>query len=390
MKNFKGLIALFITISGATIFASSIDYRGNQSADFIRTLNRNASLDGADIVVYNPAGTAMMEDGFHINLGNQFVLKEYGMELNSTGTDYVSDYPSLILPNFDIVFKNNNWAVFGGFSIPAGGGTVDYEDGIPSLLSFPGPSLEASSIYYGGTLGGAYAINKMISVSLSGRVIYATKEILAKSSVLGTLLDTKQTALGYGGIIGLDVKPIDNLNIGLRYETITELDFEAETKTIYSALISSFPQYSDKAKTRKDLPALASLGVAYTVIDNLMLETGITYYFIEQANADDAYDDYDNGFDASIGAEYTLNGNLVLSLGYLYSKTGANEDTVNDFDMALDSHNISVGGKYSVNDMIDVSLGYNFCPSIEMKNATKSETFHKVSHTIALGANINF
>ncbi|UCF55710.1 MAG: long-chain fatty acid transport protein, partial [Deltaproteobacteria bacterium] len=53
----------FIFSASSSLFAGGIDTKSNLSAEYIRTLNRNAATDSADAVVYNPAGVMKMEDG---------------------------------------------------------------------------------------------------------------------------------------------------------------------------------------------------------------------------------------------------------------------------------------------------------------------------------------
>lgn len=69
-------IAVLAAVCTTEVYAGSIDYLSNQSAEYIRTFSRNASTD-ADAVHYNPAGTAFMKDGIYFYLSNQTVLKEY-------------------------------------------------------------------------------------------------------------------------------------------------------------------------------------------------------------------------------------------------------------------------------------------------------------------------
>ena len=47
----------------STLWASGIDNKTNWSVDYLRSLNRNAATDYADIVAYNPAGKTLMDDG---------------------------------------------------------------------------------------------------------------------------------------------------------------------------------------------------------------------------------------------------------------------------------------------------------------------------------------
>ena len=92
---------LFFFTSPVT--AGGIDNKTNWSVEYIRSLNRNASTDGADIVLYNPAGTVKYEDGFYGNLSLHYIKKEYNNNIDgwnaAKGTwseDRESDEPSMI------------------------------------------------------------------------------------------------------------------------------------------------------------------------------------------------------------------------------------------------------------------------------------------------------
>ena len=242
-------VAGLIAASASPLFAGGIDNKTNWSAEYIRTLNRNAATDSADIVAYNPAGVMKMEDGFIGNLSVQYIDKKYTNTVG--GTDFESQEPSY-LPGLFLLYKKDRYAGFFSFTIPGGGGYVDYSQGnyttqyaaalinagvyIPTFGA-PVPNgaqhFEAESFYYGYTFGGAFEINKMFSVSLAARYIDAHRE--AKGYVImnpgGATesthnADYEEDADGWGGIIGLNIAPTDELNIGMRYETRTDLDFE--------------------------------------------------------------------------------------------------------------------------------------------------------------------
>ena len=51
------------------------DNLSNLSAEWVRTPARNAATDANDIIVYNPAGLVRLNNGFHINLGNQSLFR---------------------------------------------------------------------------------------------------------------------------------------------------------------------------------------------------------------------------------------------------------------------------------------------------------------------------
>ncbi|MBW1744497.1 MAG: hypothetical protein JRJ47_13875, partial [Deltaproteobacteria bacterium] len=70
MKRFLAFLCVSALVFCLTspVMAGGIDNKHNFSAEYIRTLNRNAATDSADATVYNPAGVVRMEDGLYGNL----------------------------------------------------------------------------------------------------------------------------------------------------------------------------------------------------------------------------------------------------------------------------------------------------------------------------------
>ena len=68
--------SVFVLVAGSAL-AGGIDHKTNFSAEYARTMNRNAAIDYADAVVYNPAGTAFMADGLYLNGSLQYLDKSY-------------------------------------------------------------------------------------------------------------------------------------------------------------------------------------------------------------------------------------------------------------------------------------------------------------------------
>ncbi len=168
------LMALAVVLVSVNVFAGGAIQNSNLSAEYMRTLNRQAATDSADAAIYNPAGMALLQNGLYVNLGNQFVFKTYSAEL--AGTTYETTEPSLLFPNAILAYKQDDWAAFFTFTVPGGGGTIKYKDGSPSVMALangtvipglPGGNtltanaLEATSMYLCYTLGGAYKINNM-------------------------------------------------------------------------------------------------------------------------------------------------------------------------------------------------------------------------------------
>ncbi len=144
-------LSLFFGGGGSILFAGSVDHNNNFSAGYVRTFNRNAVTDSVDAAVYNPAGVVKFDNGLHISVNNQFLLKNYSHE-SATDT-YSAKNPTLFLPSAFIGFSQNRWGVFGAFSVPAGGGSLKYKDGVADLNEYvtigPNePSGKVFTVYY--------------------------------------------------------------------------------------------------------------------------------------------------------------------------------------------------------------------------------------------------
>ena len=119
-------VAGFIVSLASPLMAGGIDNKHNWSAEWIRTLNRNAATDSADAVVYNPAGVMKMEDGIYVNFTGQYGLKDYSNKF--LGTKYETDEPDFI-PSLFGLYRKDKWAAYGAVTVVVAGGTVDYKDG---------------------------------------------------------------------------------------------------------------------------------------------------------------------------------------------------------------------------------------------------------------------
>lgn len=422
------LLLAGLAVTGS-LYAGSIDYLSNQSADYLRTFSRNSSMD-TDAVHYNPAATAQMKEGIYLHFTGQYIMKDYGAKLDTTGTtydrDFKSDEPTKFRPSFYAVYNGGTgWAAFTGFHIIAGGGTVKFNDGVPMMVGFipqiiaggaalnplinnatwDGGNLEASSLYPAFDLGGSYRIGDALAFSLTGRLVYATRTYKGKSSYsffinttdtgVDTTLeaDAEENAIGFGGVIGASIKPNDNLNIGIRFETPVKLELETtvnDNKTFG-------PLFEDGRKRRKDLPATLGLGAGYSV-GNLSFTTSLDVFFIGWADTskddasemfyNDGYDDdYDSvGYEASLSAEYkVIPGLLKLSTGYMYNKVGGNKDVYSDFDFSLDSHSIGFGGVVNPMENLGITIGIGRIMYIDSKNSNDTVTYSKQVWDFALG-----
>ena len=233
MKRFNLLLMIGLVLT-PMIYAGGLVTNTNQSAAWVRTLSRNATL-GVDAVYYNPAGLAQLSNGLHLSLSNQTIIQtrtissDYGY-LTGALASYEAELLAPVFPSIYAAYKMDKWTFSGGFNIIGGGGSADFPTGLPSFeipvaslvpmlqgalapidagytdAGYPDPgfrsitgynmdaSFVGSSIYMGYQVGATYAINDMISVAIGGRFVTASNSY--EGSLSGITIDAPAA---YGG-----------------------------------------------------------------------------------------------------------------------------------------------------------------------------------------------
>ncbi len=374
-KLLTGMVMVaFILAIASPVMAGGAINKSNRSVEYMRMLARNAATDGADIATYNPAGTVQLADGLHLSASLQYLIeKEY--ETSFLGETYASDEPSMI-PSLFAVFSKDQWAGFLAVDVPVGGGTVDYKDGnftsfsvgqmVAQLTSLPLTShyVEAESMGISYTLGGAYQITDMISASLGVRYIDATAEMKggAVNGPLTSNIEFEAEADGLGGIIGLDITPNEKMNIGIKYATKTELEYEYTVKE--GAPILGAIGILDGDLKNDDLPAELALGYSYQVTPKLRTELGFNYYFNTDADLggttlrDGLEDRIDDSWEVGLGGEFAISDALKVSLGYLYSSIGVDPEDASKFLPDLDAHTLGAGVQWMAMPQLAVNFAF--------------------------------
>ena len=450
----KSLVILSL-LASANAFAGSIDYLAQQDAEYFAhpAMIGKVGVSGA---YYNPAGTAFLEDGLYVQLNSQTLFKTYEMETKiAEKLSHESDHPSAFVPSIQIVKKEGDRSYFLHAGAAAGGGAVKYKNGISAfevigqgiedtfekgnpnpekldLVKYLGGStVNGSSYYINTTFGMAQKINSKFSVAGGLRFMYAMRELNGTASynldLTGQLpdykkeenirvdIDSERTGWGVGGVLGFNYQPTEKLNIGFKYETEVELNLDAEgdLKTTQTGVISGKAEKDNfiignidstlekhpviaewLEDDRRNLPAMMALGVSYELTDRITLLTSGNYYFIKDANRNGCYDNYDNGYEISVGVDYKLNDKWTLMAGYQYTDTGANENTYKDTDYALDADMYGVGVKYTPDETKEFIVSYAY---VDYKNGTavnekgdETTTFKKEVDAIGLSAIFKF
>ncbi len=441
MKFISALAVLFTAVSA---FAGSVDYLSNQSARYFMSTSREAATDSADIVVYNPAGTAFLKEGLHINVSSQTFLKYYKNEdVNISAMSFAESYettqPSLVVPSAYAAYNfgqigSGKLAVFGGVGVPAGGGTVKWDGtaGVvglaakmastigSTLITKTDVDLEAYSVYYGITAGAAYSLlNDMISVSAGVRYVYADRWGKAKGTInfnspthggLWTATvdkDYEYNAQGFTPIIGFDVRPLQGLTLGFRYEMETELEFEySESKneltntggdgTVTAVVAGTKAQldYSDKKEDR-NLPHMFAFAAEYLVTPELAISAGARIWLMSKADMDGEEDHYGTAYELSLGATYKIISPLKIGATVMYTDQGAKDSLLESSDYlfttsanpVLNSWTFGLGAVYSINENLDITGAFawtHYIPQTFQQSAMEY-TYSKEVYTICIG-----
>jgi len=182
------------------VFAGGLLTNGNQSAQYIRMLSRNASTD-VDAVYFNPAGLMLMNNGFYITIQNQSLFQtksvQSGFPLLSNGK-YDGTLTAPIFPTAYAVYKKEKFALSLGFGPNYGGGSAEFDRGLPSFekdISKLVPGLgglksfgqnvtgystdiyfKGESVFWGIQGGASVKINKIFSVYGGLRYVPATNK----------------------------------------------------------------------------------------------------------------------------------------------------------------------------------------------------------------------
>jgi long-chain fatty acid transport protein len=403
----KSLVLLGLVLGLVSLASPAIVTNTNQSAMYLRFLSRNASTD-IDAVYYNPAGLAKLSDGFHFALHNQSIFQEKTV-VNAFPTlnndTYVGKVNVPVFPNIYAVYKKDKFALSFGFGPNAGGGSADFNDGLPSfevplaqlpaLISSMGLpttryaadiSFKGSSVYYGFQVNASYALSDAFALAFGIRYISAvnTYEGFLKSIMVnpghplinptGALIsasqfftavgqpayaamvadksvDVEQTGSGFTPIWSVFVTPLKGLALSFRYENGTSLELKNKTTKDDTGL---FP---NGEVTGNDIPAILALGVDYALTSKLRASFSFSNYLDKDTDWDGRELTIDkNSWEAALGLEYWVTEKLAVSAGYMRTKYGVTAAYQTDLSHILSANTVGAGGRIKFGPKFDLDL----------------------------------
>ncbi len=405
----KALVLLcmlaMLTVGADMLFAATgHGLNPYRSADWVRNPSRCAVTDSLDAITYNPAGIVKMADGFYVGLGNIVILKESEHEVG--GTTYSADDPSWIIPTVYLAYNQQNWSLFLNFESFDGGGSYEFSNsaGLPMFsagLAAKGlpANVTNAEVYSSWTqlkLGGAFELNNMVSFSAGIRYIMGKKTADFTGTMAGpsTLSYESETNLtGWGGFVGVNVAPIEGLNLAATWFTKTTVIGETDS-TATNSLAGTL---ADTSEFDSDVvPAQLFLGASYQVMPALSVSVSYLRTFSSEesfgkgTNEEYLFRYQDDEQNLAIGVEYTVMPMLTVSAGLGYAWKGGAEETYQAefYNPDLDVLIAGLGAKITPMPGLDVTVGLMkafFMEETSGSGATEV-TYNRDAWLISLGA----
>lgn len=191
--------------------------------------------------------------------------------------------------------------------------------------------------------------------------VFAGKAAIMTTNAAATQdieVDAEETGMGYTPIISVNLTPVENLNVSVRYEFQTKLDLT--TKLHDNKGGDGLFVGGDKVIA--DMPALLAFGAEYKAMDKLLLTASFNTYFDKNVDYD-GYKDVNetlidkNFMEYGFGAEYGLTEKFRISAGWVATSTGVNEKYQSDMTYSTNTNSFGAGVGYRINDMLDFNLG---------------------------------
>ncbi|MDR0926158.1 MAG: aromatic hydrocarbon degradation protein [Ignavibacteria bacterium] len=413
--NKKLLLLSIIIYTCYTAHAGGIVTNTNQSAHFLRNPARDASTE-IDAAYSNPAGLSFLpNNGFYMSVSDQIasqkrtIVSTFAPLAGFGGNpekEFIGTSLAPFIPNIQAAYKMDDWTFSASVGIVGAGGTAEFKDGsttfealvaiVPSVLTqfgmqgIEGYSLESNFKGTSGTWGAqfgasykflnnfsgyagirySYVMNlyegyvRNVKVGVNGQMVNA-QELIASDQFLSLALnplvadkalDCSQFGGGIAPILGLDFN-YNGLNIGIKYEFLTSIEVENETKNGNNF---GSPSYNDGVKSHFDFPAMFGIGVDYNITPQWCVGIGFHYFFDKNAKfPDDRQELIDKGTrEYVVGVEYIVNPEFTLSIGGGVYSPSVSSAYQSDMNYENTSFSFGLGGAWNINDKMRLNLAY--------------------------------
>jgi len=321
-------------------------------------------LDAASILT-NPAGMSDLPG--RIDFGASYFKPsvEYkatgagqGMVMND-GATIDSDRGASPVPAFGLIIPLGEKFRFGIGAYGVAGMGVDYPANLYSSVTYTSYSQMRFAP------GLSYKINDIVSVGAVVNIMYATMEFNAG----GGQPHMGASSFGYGATVGVLVKPVDFLQIGLAYETkSTFQDFSFNTAYGVDKIEFNQPQ---TATIGLGIKPIKDLSIGFDVQWIRWSETNgldLPRYAGNASSAQPWNLDWSDQFVYKVGIQYAVHPMVTLRAGYNYGKMPLNSDRAfeNMAFPAVSEHHITAGIGLNLTKNLTVNIGGMYSPPAKL------------------------
>ena len=403
---------LLAMLLGTSAWANGIDNMNNQNVEYLRHLSRTGMVGTPGAVFYNPAGLSTLQPGLYLAFNSQTLFTDFHHEYG--GTEYSTHSIIPIIPTGYLIWRFSDFAVFGAFEVPAGGGGVEYEHGSATTAPISAQamtlagmeadlSITVGAVQYGVVLGGTYKIHDRVSVALAARALigrryadmYTASDQLSAFAGTDHMVDQKESARGIGGIIGISLNPLAGMHIGLRYETSTRMRWTVDRSDAPELVLSVMDPASVAALRKmmpekgqrfdRDLPAHAAIGISHQVLPALSLAWSADYYFQKAARWGGLENRVDDGWETALGVEYAAHPRVLLSAGAGWGVRGETRESYTPEFPALPGPLMGLGGKVELLPGLSLQLGFSVPMGLHTKGKDTLEFTVERIYNLAVG-----
>jgi len=247
-----------------------------------RGLAVTAKLEEPSTIFYNPGGMAFLE-GFNASIGGTVIYPLFNYSDPETGGgSYGALREAVVAPHLYATYTFGDDAALGvGFNNPFGM-SLKWPKGFQHEDQIAAIKLQMPTIY----IGGAYRPIPELSIGATLRVVPASLEMMQRFRVVNDsgkmdygFAHIGASAVGIGASIGITLRPIERLHVGISY--LSRIKFDFKNGSAHFGLPDGTSDTSDfhdqGGTTQMTTPDIISLGVGYDVLDNLYFEFDFNY-----------------------------------------------------------------------------------------------------------------
>jgi len=197
---------------------------------------------------------------------------------------------------------------------------------------------------------------------------------------------------GYGWNLGLLEKFSDRFSVGLSYRSKVKVDYTGDAR--FAQVATGFPQFDAAVaaqipfgrnlpvKTSIDFPDMASLGLAFGLTPNLLLETdanwtGWSSFDVVDINftngalpSSSVPEHWKNAWNYRAGLRWTTSPSSQWRFGYIYDQTPQPEQAISPLLPDADRNGYAIGYGWTGAYKFDLALSY-----IDFKSRTRQRSF---------------